>query len=236
MKVMKPNEIVVQNFLSFYKLYRNNAFRKIKEFLSNQKEIFYENKISELQNNGLSKEEAVIKARQGWVSVVSRSLEQIIEIVICDFCDKHKLKITNDKILKSKNLDEELNLVKRAILVDFGENCVLPDGDIIIYKIVEKRVKILAILSIKNSFRERYTETPYWKLKLAENNLTKDIKVFMITPDNDDEISFLGVNPKKSRIVMEYELDGIYLAKESFDESDKIKGIDKLIDDLGKLL
>ena len=233
---MKPNEIVVQNFLSFYKLYRNNAFKKIKEFLSNQKEIFYENKISELQNNGLSKEEAVIKTRQGWVSVVSRSLEQIIEIVICDFCDKHKLKITNDKILKSKNLDEELNLVKRAILVDFGENCVLPDGDIIIYKIVEKRVKILAILSIKNSFRERYTETPYWKLKLAENNLTKDIKVFMITPDNDDEISFLGVNPKKSRIVMEYELDGIYLAKESFDESDKIKSIDKLIDDLGKLL
>ena len=236
MKVMKPNEIVVQNFLSFYKLYRNNAFRKIKEFLSNQKEIFYENKISELQNNGLSKEEAVIKTRQGWVSVVSRSLEQIIEIIICDFCNKHKLKITNDKILKSKNLDEELNLVKRAILVDFGENCVLPDGDIIIYKIVEKGVKILAILSIKHSFRERYTETPYWKLKLAENNLTKDIKVFMITPDNDDEISFLGVNPKKSRIVMEYELDGIYLAKESFDESDKIKSIDKLIDDLGKLL
>ena len=233
---MKPNEIVVQNFLSFYKLYRNNAFKKIKEFLSNQKEIFYENKISELQNNGLSKEEAVIKTRQGWVSVVSRSLEQIIEIIICDFCNKHKLKITNDKILKSKNLDEELNLVKRAILVDFGENCVLPDGDIIIYKIVEKRVKILAILSIKNSFRERYTETPYWKLKLAENNLTKDIKVFMITPDNDDEISFLGVNPKKSRIVMEYELDGIYLAKKSFDESDKIKSIDKLIDDLGKLL
>ena len=233
---MKPNEIVVQNFLSFYSLYRNNAFKKIKEFLSNQKEIFYENKISELQNNGLSKEEAVIKTRQGWVNVVSRSLEQIIEIIICDFCNKHKLKITNDKILKSKNLDEELNLVKRAILVDFGENCVLPDGDIIIYKIVEKRVKILAILSIKNSFRERYTETPYWKLKLAENNLTKDIKVFMITPDNDDEISFLGVNPKKSRIVMEYELDGIYLAKESFDESDKIKSIDKLIDDLGKLL
>ena len=233
---MKPNEIVVQNFLSFYNFYRNNAFKKIKEFLSNQKEIFYENKISELQNNGLSKEEAVIKTRQGWVSVVSRSLEQIIEIIICDFCNKHKLKITNDKILKSKNLDEELNLVKRAILVDFGENCVLPDGDIIIYKIVEKRVKILAILSIKNSFRERYTETPYWKLKLAENNLTKDIKVFMITPDNDDEISFLGVNPKKSRIVMEYELDGIYLAKESFDESDKIKSIDKLIDDLGKLL
>ena len=233
---MKPNEIVVQNFLSFYSLYRNNAFKKIKEFLSNHKEIFYENKISELQNNGLSKEEAVIKTRQGWVSVVSRSLEQIIEIIICDFCNKHKLKITNDKILKSKNLDEELNLVKRAILVDFGENCVLPDGDIIIYKIVDKGVKILAILSIKNSFRERYTETPYWKLKLAENNLTKDIKVFMITPDNDDEISFLGVNPKKSRIVMEYELDGIYLAKESFDESDKIKSIDKLIDDLGKLL
>lgn len=233
---MKPYEIIVENFQKFYEEHKNNAFKKIKEFFNSQKEVFYENKISELQNNGLSKKEAVIKTRQGWVNVVGRSLEQIIEIIICDFCDKNELKITNDKILKSKNLDEELNLVKRAILVDFGENCVLPDGDIIIYKIIEKRVNILAILSIKNSFRERYTETPYWKLKLKENVLTKNIKVFMITPDNDDEISFVGVNPKKSRIVMEYELDGIYLAKESFDESNKIKSIDKLIEDLGKLL
>ena len=57
----------------------------------------------------------------------------------------------------------------------------------------------------------------------------------MITPDNDDEISFCK-NPKKSRIVMEYELDGIYLAKDKYDASHKIKGIESLIQDLEKLV
>jgi type II restriction enzyme len=92
-------------------------------------------------------------------------------------------------------------------------------------------------LSIKNSFRERYTETPYWKKKLLENENTKDIKVFMITPDNDDEISFnLNNKPRKSRIVMEYELDGIYLAREKFDGSGKIKNIRELKNDILKLV
>ncbi len=57
----------------------------------------------------------------------------------------------------------------------------------------------------------------------------------MITPDNDDEISFKD-KPKKARIVMEYELDGIYLAKSEFDKSSKIKGIENLLEDLEKLL
>ena len=56
----------------------------------------------------------------------------------------------------------------------------------------------------------------------------------MITPDNDNEISFKS--DKKSRVVMEYELDGIYLAKSEFDESKKIKSIENLIDDLKALL
>ena len=57
----------------------------------------------------------------------------------------------------------------------------------------------------------------------------------MVTPDKDDEISF-STNPRKSRIVMEYELDGIYLAKDKFDQSDKIKSINMLIDDLKALI
>ena len=65
--------------------------------------------------------------------------------------------------------------------------------------------------------------------------ITKYIKVFMITPDKDDEISFSD-NPRKSRIVMEYELDGIYLAKDRFDSSNKIKSINMLIDDLKALI
>ncbi|MDR0607324.1 MAG: BsaWI family type II restriction enzyme [Candidatus Peribacteria bacterium] len=84
----------------------------------------------------------------------------------------------------------------------------MPDADLIVYSTINEKVKIHCILSIKNSFRERYTETPYWKLKLLKNKNTADIKVFMITPDNDDEISFNKNNtPRKARIVMECGLD-----------------------------
>ncbi|GAA8517606.1 hypothetical protein HpDR58_04580 [Helicobacter pylori] len=57
----------------------------------------------------------------------------------------------------------------------------------------------------------------------------------MITPDNDEEISFKD-KPKKARIVMEHELDGLYLAKSYFDQSPKIKGIENLLEDLKRLL
>lgn len=232
---MKTYEKIAENFKVFLLEKGDSAYICLKDFFQIQKEQFYTIKINKLKAQGLNEQEAITKTRQGWVSVIGRSLESVIEILIAEFCKKHSLKTTNDKILRSKKLNYELDSVKRMLLVHFGDYSVLPDGDIIIYKIENKLPKILSILSIKNSFRERYTETPYWKLKLLETEATKHIKVYMITPDNDDEISFKE-NPKKSRIVMEYELDGIYLAKNTFDESDKIKGIESLLDDLRKLL
>ncbi|GHR28810.1 hypothetical protein VN0481_04870 [Helicobacter pylori] len=110
--------------------------------------------------------------------------------------------MTNDKILRAKRLNGELDKVKRALLVHFGGYSVLPD--IVLYQASKDNVKILAVLSVKNSFRERFTETPYWKLKLLQSPITSHIKVFMITPDNDNEISFKD-RPKKARIVMEHE-------------------------------
>lgn len=231
---MKPYEKISINFKNFLEAKGQEAYKNLKIFFDAQKQEFYNDKIAELQNNGVDKQEAVIKARQAWVSVVGRALELVIEILIQDFCHKHNIKTTNDKTLRSKKLSGELDSVKRALLVHFGEYSLLPDGDIILYKI-KPQIKVLAILSIKNSFRERYTETPYWKLKLKESTLTQHIKVFMITPDNDDEISFCE-NPKKPRIVMEYELDGIYLAKSEYDSSSKIKGIESLVQDFERLL
>ncbi len=102
--------------------------------------------------------------------------------------------MTNDKILRAKRINGELDKVKRALWVHFGGYSVLPD--IVLYQTNKDNVKILAILSVKNSFRERFTETPYWKLKLLQSPITSHIKVFMITPDNDDEISFKD-KPKK---------------------------------------
>lgn len=227
--------MIIKRFLQFKEQFGNEVFARLNEFFDREKEIFYNEKIPYWINQGYTNDEAVIKARQGWVSTIGRNLEKVIEILIEDFCNENNLKVTNDKILKKQNLSTELDLVKRLILVNFGEYALLPDGDIIIYKLFNNQPQIIAILSVKNSFRERYTETPYWKLKLSQNQITKHIKVFMITPDKDDEISYSN-NPRKSRIVMEYELDGIYLAKDIFDSSRKIKSINLLIDDLRDLI
>ena len=227
--------MIIEKFLQFKDKFGNEAFSRLNEFFDIEKETFYNNKIPHWIKQGYTNDEAVIKARQGWVSTIGRNLEKVIEILIRDFCNENNLKVTNDKILKKQNLSTELDLVKRLILVNFGEYALLPDGDIIIYKLIKDQPKIIAILSVKNSFRERYTETPYWKIKLSQSQVTNHIKVFMITPDKDDEISN-GQNPRKSRIVMEYELDGIYLAKDDFDPSQKIKSINFLINDLRDLI
>ena len=218
---------LIREFENFSKS-EKNSYSKITKFTEQLKKQFYKEKLKE----GIRENEI----RQAWVSFLGHNLENIFEKLIEDFCKQNNLKIIKDKNLKSQNLSKELSEVKRLISINFGEYLLLPDADIVIYKI--NPIKILAILSIKNSFRERYTETPYWKLKLLQDEITKDIKVFMITPDKDDEISFINAKRgiKKARIVMEYELDGIYLAKENFEKSKKVKSINKLIEDLKGLL
>ncbi len=223
-------DIILERFKDFMRE-QPEPYKFLQVFYAQEKERFLNSKISDYMKRNKSKEEASILARQGFVSAVGRALEKIIELLLKDFCIKNNVKMTNDKILRAKRINGELDKVKRALLVHFGEYSVLPD--IILYQ--TDSIKILAILSVKNSFRERFTETPYWKLKLLQSPITSHIKVFMITPDNDDEISFKD-KPKKARIVMEHELDGLYLAKSHFDQSSKIKGIENLLEDLKRLL
>lgn len=225
-------DMILERFKDFMREHPE-PYKFLQVFYAQEKERFLNSKISDYMKQNKSKEEASILARQGFVSAVGRALEKIIELLLKDFCIKNNVKMTNDKILRAKRINGELDKVKRALLVHFGEYSVLPD--IILYQTNKDNVKILAILSVKNSFRERFTETPYWKLKLLQSPITSHIKVFMITPDNDEEISFKD-RPKKARIVMEHELDGLYLAKSHFDQSPKIKGIENLLEDLKRLL
>ncbi|WP_165523135.1 endonuclease [Helicobacter pylori] len=227
---MSLADIILERFKDFMREYPE-PYKFLQVFYAQEKERFLNHKMSDYIKQNKSKEEASILARQGFVSTVGRALEKIIELLLKDFCVKNNVKMTNDKILRAKRINGELDRVKRALWVHFGEYSVLPD--IILYQ--TDSIKILAILSVKNSFRERFTETPYWKLKLLQSPITSHIKVFMITPDNDDGISFKD-KPKKARIVMEHELDGLYLAKSHFDQSPKIKGIENLLEDLKRLL
>ncbi len=181
-------DVILERFKDFMKE-RPEPYKFLQVFYTQEKERFLNDKMNEYIKQNKSKEEASILARQGFVSAIGRVLEKIVELLLKDFCIKNNVKMTNDK-------------VKRALLAHFGEYSVLPD--IILYQTNKDNVKILAILSVKNSFRERFTETPYWKLKLLQSPITSHIKVFMITPNNDDEISFKN-KPKKARVVMEHE-------------------------------
>lgn len=187
-------DVILERFKDFMRG-QPKPYKFLQVFYAQEKERFLNSKISDYMKQNKSKEEASILARQGFVSAVGRALEKIIELLLKDFCIKNNVKMTNDKILRAKCINGELDKVKWALLVHFGEYSVLSDGDIILYQ--TDSIKILAILSVKNSFRERFTETPYWKLELLQSPITSHIKVFMITPDNDDEISFKD-KPKKA--------------------------------------
>ncbi|GAA9631657.1 BsaWI family type II restriction enzyme [Helicobacter pylori] len=225
-------DTILERFKDFMRE-QSEPYKFLQVFYAQEKERFLNDKMNDYIKQNKSKEEASILARQGFVSAIGRVLEKIIELLLKDFCIKNNVKMTNDKVLRAKHINDELDRVKRALLVHFGGYSVLPD--IVLYQASKDNVKILAILSVKNSFRERFTETPYWKLKFLQSPITSHIKVFMITPDNDDEISFKD-RPKKARIVMEHELDGLYLAKSHFDQSSKIKSIENLLEDLKRLL
>jgi type II restriction enzyme len=120
-------------------------------------------------------------------------------------------------------------------LIDYGEfGSHLPDVDLIIYQ--PKSCKVLAVISSKITLRERIAQTGYWKIKLSDDKLTKHVKVFFITPDEDGTLSIK--NPaKKGRAIVEVDTNGAYIMNESpVEESDKVKMFDKFIPDLRELL
>jgi type II restriction enzyme len=224
-------------FKKFIMTYGEKAFLKLSSFLNEFRNTYENEKMTSYQSQGISISEAQNKARNSWVAYVGNQLENLVVLFLDEFCKKHNLKVIKGDLLKRGNLDYEPSRVRRNIEVNFNQYSLLPDADIVIYKTEDKDINILAIISVKNSFRERYTETPYWKLKLMQDEVTRPIKVFMVTPDNDNEISFIGERgPRQPRIVMEYELDSIYLAREDFDPSNKVKGLDQLLKDLSTLV
>ena len=73
-------------------------------------------------------------------------------------------------------------------------------------------------------------------MKLFLDKATKHIKVYFITPDEDETLTIR--NPaKKGRAIVEVDTDGSYvLSRTEIQESSKVKMFDKFIDDLKKLL
>lgn len=175
---------------------------------------------------------------QSWKAFKGKNLEGIIVYIIEDEVKALGLKVVNGNKLErtnEENLPEELALVKRNLLIDYGEfGYHLPDVDIVIYKPVTGEV--VAVLSSKVTLRERIAQTGYWKMKLQSQKLTKHIKVYFVTPDEDGTLT-IKTPTKKGRAIVETDTDGSYVLSETnIEESNKVKMFDKFIDDLKNLL
>jgi type II restriction enzyme len=171
---------------------------------------------------------------QSWRAFKGKNLEKLIEYIIVKEVQSIGLEVINGNSLErtiGANLPRTLGNVKRNLLIDYGEfGSHLPDVDIIIYNPANSR--IIAVLSCKVTLRERIAQTGYWKLKLASDEITKHIKVYFVTPDEDGALTTKYPH-KKARAIVEKDLDGSYVLSEAeVEESNKVKMFDKLIADL----
>jgi type II restriction enzyme len=175
---------------------------------------------------------------QSWRAFKGKNYEKLILYIIKKEVENLGLKIVNGNTLErcsGKNLPLELSLLKRNLLVDYGEfGFHLPDVDLIIYKPVSCR--IVAVVSSKITLRERIAQTGYWKIKLLDDEVTKHIRVFFITPDEDGTLT-IRKPAKKGRAIVEVDTDGAYImTEERVEESSRVKMFDNFIPDLRQLL
>jgi len=175
---------------------------------------------------------------QSWRAFKGKNLEKLVEHIIADEVRALGLEVVNGNRLErtnGSNLSKKLSLVKRNLIVDYGEfGSHLPDVDLIIYNPITSAV--VAVLSSKVTLRERIAQTGYWKIKLASDEATKHIKVYFVTPDEDGTLT-IKKPAKKGRAIVEVDTDGSYVLSETnIEESNKVKMFDKFIDDLKKLL
>jgi len=173
---------------------------------------------------------------QSWKAFKGNLLEEIIFNAIKEQIEELGFKIVkgNEIEKNEESLEECLCKVKRSVLVDYGEfGMHLPDIDLIIY--YPDNCQALAIISLKVTLRERIAQTGYWKLKLKSSPITKDVKVFFITLDEDGD--FRTKNPaKKSRAIAEVDTDGVFLITSSyFEKSEKVKKIEEFLEIIREL-
>ncbi len=160
----------------------------------------------------------------------------MIQYIITEEVENLGLRVVSgNKLERSSDLPIELSRVKRNLVVNYGEfGMHLPDADIIIYH--PETCKVLAAISTKVTLRERIAQTGYWKFKLMQDDATKHIRVYFITPDEDGTLTHKEP-AKKGRAIVEVDLDGSYvLTEEEIEESEKVKLFEHFIDDLKSLL
>lgn len=222
-------EDLVQLWENYRKKYGDSAYKRVSELLREAKQRH----LADFTRNPTANNDH----EQSWRAFKGKNLEKLILYIIKDEINEMGLQCVAGNVLErtvSRNLPRELSLVKRNLLVDYGEfGEHLPDVDIIIYKPTTCRV--LAVISSKVTLRERIAQTGYWKMKLGQDEATEHIKVYFVTPDEDGTLT-TKLPAKKGRAIVEADTDGSYVMSEAkVEESDKVKMFDKFIEELREL-
>ena len=218
-------EDIVEVYEKKKKDFGNDTYKYVSQIFSDIKNIHKQDALRR----------GVEDTEQSWRSFKGKSLEKLIQYIIEDEVKSLGLGVVNgNKLDREINDDEVLSVVKRNLLVDFGEfGSHLPDADIVIYN--PKSCKVIAIVSSKVTMRERIAETGYWKLKLNNSKVTKHIKVFFATLD-EDEVFQHGYPARKARAICEVDTDSCYVLTDKVIKSSKnVKLFSEFLNDLKKL-
>lgn len=207
-----------------------DAYKHISELLAEAKEVHRRDFLKNPTPRG--------DHEQSWRSFKGKNLEKLVTHIITDEIHQLGLGIVDGNTLdrtNSENLSKALSSVKHNLVVDFGEfGCHFPDLDIVIYE--PRTYKVIAGISSKVTLRERIAQTGYWKIKLSRDEVTKHVRLFFITPDEDGTLT-VRTPTKKGRAIVEVDTDGSYVMSETqVEESPKVKMFDKFIDDLRELV
>ncbi len=172
---------------------------------------------------------------QSWRSFIGKNFEKLLQYIITEAIESHGVKVINGSTLNRKRLSQELGAVKQNLTINYGRfGGLLPDADIVIYK--PEKTRVIAVISSKTSLRERIVQTSYWKSKFQSGENTKHIKVYLITPDKDKDLTRMDP-AERQRVIAETDLDGTYvLTAEALEESNKVKLFEHFIEDLKQVI
>ena len=188
--------------------------------------------------------------QQSWNSFIGHRFEGMIHAIIKAYIARLKaedaqyngLNILTEAEIKANEI------LKRKMVVKYGGDFyLLPDIDSAIVWLEKKepwKSEVLSIISCKTSLRERIAQSCYWKLKLLSSDVTKGIKIYLATTDNDDDFIIKTDGERyngksRDRIISEHEIDGVYILKENFGkdcESEVVKRFEKIFQDIVALI
>lgn len=171
-----------------------------------------------------------------WHAAKGDTFRERVRYLISAPIETLKMKVISlHELENSSPLSEELESIKRQLMIDYGQfDARLPNIDLVIY--TSEGSRVVAVISCPVKLKDRVIEDAYWRGKLHEDTNKTAIKFYLITPDID--LTLRGENVrKKRRPIAETEFDGTYVLKVGeLIETDKVKRFEHFIGDLEQVI